>query len=186
MAMIFGLEEEDYYSGPRRRRRDHAYFSESSTRPDTPLALPISGAVSPMIGPVGNFQIFVRQISSRRSGPIGSCSDMQPKDRAFYDTLPDEIEVWRGWHSGNPVGSLGLSWSTDRAVAVTRGASKVATCEPILFRGTISKTDVALAMTGSEMEIVPFDTGDIRNRTRERLTVDDLKGRQRSAYPSAR
>lgn len=27
------------------------------------------------------------------------------------------------------------------------------------------------------MEIVPFDTGDIRNRTRERLSVDDLKGR---------
>ena len=103
---------------------------------------------------------------------------MQPEDRAFYDALPDEIEVWRGWHSGNPVGSLGLSWSTDRAVAVWFARRfEGSDCEPILFRGTISKTDVALAMTGSEMEIVPFDTGDIRNRTRERLTVDDLKGR---------
>lgn len=58
---------------------------------------------------------------------------MQPEDRAFYDALPDEIEVWRGWHSGNPVGSLGLSWSTDRAVAVWFARRfEGSDCEPIL------------------------------------------------------
>lgn len=91
------------------------------------------------------------------------------EDRAFYNSLPDEIEIWRGQQVNE---SKGLSWTTNRDVAIkfAKGTRFGPTPSPLLLRGRIHKKHVALTpQDREESEVVLFDVRNVRRLEREAL-----------------
>ena len=77
---------------------------------------------------------------------------LEPEDKAFYLSLPDEFAVFRGCHSFN---EQGFSWTTDREVAERFALRMAIDKEYILLQGMVRKTDVICAYDNrSEKEIL--------------------------------
>jgi hypothetical protein len=79
-------------------------------------------------------------------------------DLAFYDSLPDEIEVYRG-ADAHAEYAVGLSWTLDRTVAESfaRGHRGIFNPNPVVLVADVSKRDVAGAYSERcESEIVLF------------------------------
>jgi hypothetical protein len=72
---------------------------------------------------------------------------LEPEDKAFYDSLPDEFAVFRGCHSFN---EQGFSWTTDREVAERFALRMAIDKEYILLQGMVRKTDVICAYDNRE------------------------------------
>lgn len=86
----------------------------------------------------------------------GPAALLTGEDRAFYDSLPDRITVYRG-AAGAPEDVLGsgLCWTTRRPVAewfALRSAS-ARKADPVVLTARVRKEEVALALAG-ECEIV--------------------------------
>lgn len=88
----------------------------------------------------------------------GSIEALDADDRAAFEALPDEVEVWRGIDAsvGNPEG---MSWSLDREKAqwfANRWSSKSGH-EAALYRAKVAKRDIlAVFMGRGESEVVVF------------------------------
>jgi len=67
---------------------------------------------------------------------------LEPEDKTFYDSLPDEFAVFRGCHSFN---EQGFSWTTDKEVAERFALRMAIDKEYILLQGMVRKTDVICA-----------------------------------------
>ena len=77
---------------------------------------------------------------------------LEPEDKAFYLSLPDEFAVFRGCHSFN---EQGFSWTTDKEVAERFALRMAIDKEYILLQGMVRKTDVICAYDNrSEKEIL--------------------------------
>jgi len=72
---------------------------------------------------------------------------LEPEDKAFYLSLPDEFAVFRGCHSFN---EQGFSWTTDREVAERFALRMAIDKEYILLQGMVRKTDVICAYDNRE------------------------------------
>ena len=85
-------------------------------------------------------------------------SYLRKPDLAFYSSLPNEIEVYRG-ADANGKSTIGLSWTLDRTVAegFARGHRGLFNPNPVVLTSAVRKCDVAGAYTDScESEIVLF------------------------------
>jgi hypothetical protein len=88
-------------------------------------------------------------------GPIeGRRACMSEEEICFLDTLPEQIEIWRGAsHAGDP---SGLAWTLDREKAIwfaQRWCSEAR--PPLLAKGIVGKSDVlAYFEKRNEREIV--------------------------------
>jgi hypothetical protein len=87
-------------------------------------------------------------------GGVGSFADLlSPKNRAFFDQMPDPISIHRGCERGR---ERGLSWTTDLAIA--EGFARGKRCRhsvPTLCHATIRKAHVFGAFTNrDEHEII--------------------------------
>jgi len=101
---------------------------------------------------------------------------MNEEDRAFYDSLPDTITIYRGQGSQS---YPGLSWTTDYTVAESfalghRGHNRP---DPIVIVATVSKSDIAGAYANrEESEIVLFTPDYVeiveRKQLQQRATKD--------------
>lgn len=81
-------------------------------------------------------------------------------DRAFYDTLPEMVTIYRGQSAQS---MLGLAWTTDYEVAKGFALGHRGYCcpDPVIIKGTIAKRDVAGAYANrEESEILLFNTND--------------------------
>ena len=102
---------------------------------------------------------------------------LEPEDKAFYLSLPDEFAVFRGCHSFN---EQGFSWTTDKEVAERFALRMAIDKEYILLQGMVRKTDVICAYDNRhEKEIVVLPKKVIivgRERANDHvLRGDDLK-----------
>jgi hypothetical protein len=80
------------------------------------------------------------------------------EDRAFYDSLPDRLTVYRGQCASKPIG---LSWTRDKATALefARGHRGIRNERPVVYAARIRKTQIAGAYTArKEAEVVTFST----------------------------
>ena len=93
---------------------------------------------------------------------------LDPKDKEFYDSLPDLIEVWRGADRRT---ARCFSWTTDKATAEffavhRRGAPFD---NPVIAQALIRKADIFVAINGrSENEII------LDPRRLRRLAIEDV------------
>ena len=78
---------------------------------------------------------FTRLLGSRGVIPAHL---MTPENRAFYDSLPDRIEIYRGCSKQR---AKGLSWTTDKSIALgfARGHRSIAVPSPVLCTAMIRK-----------------------------------------------
>lgn len=78
---------------------------------------------------------FLRLLGSRGVIPAHL---MTPENRAFYDSLPDRIKIYRGCSKGR---AKGLSWTTDKSIAIgfARGHRSIAVPSPVLCRAVVRK-----------------------------------------------
>lgn len=89
----------------------------------------------------------------------GSAEALDEEDRAAFDALPDEVEIWRGLDAseGNPEG---MSWSLDRQKAewfANRWSASKPGHEAALYRAKVAKSDIlAVFMGRGESEVVVF------------------------------
>lgn len=75
----------------------------------------------------------------------------------WFETLPDQITIYRGQCSSKPVG---LAWTTDRDIAAgfAKGHRGMKFSHPIIYQTTVQKSEVAIATNDrQEFEIVPFE-----------------------------
>ncbi|HEY8125993.1 MAG TPA: hypothetical protein VIF88_11305 [Methylocystis sp.] len=94
---------------------------------------------------------------------------MPAKDRAFFESLPDKIEVWRGQDDSRP---MRLAWTTNEetARAFARGRGLFVNSSPVLYRGVVARRHVALAPQDRDEEaIVIFAARHIRRLTKTKL-----------------
>ena len=93
---------------------------------------------------------------------------LMPKaGRALYESLPDEIAVYRG--GDDPYVHRGLSWTLDYTVAKTFAQAygyAIMTHEyPVILSGIVKKSDVAFATNERrESEIVVFSPECVKSR----------------------
>ena len=89
---------------------------------------------------------------------------MTDVERAAYDALPDEIEVWRGCYAAN---KWGLSWSLDQRVAslFPFHARYRQNGHPLLIRARARKLDIlAVKLDRAELEVVTWRPTHISTR----------------------
>ena len=101
--------------------------------------------------------------------PAWNARYMLAADHRGYSRLADTITVHRGQDDAAPVG---LSWTTDRAVAerFARGHRFIWNPHPVLLTGSVSKRDVAGFYTDrKESEVVVFEPGAVEITQRERV-----------------
>ena len=94
---------------------------------------------------------------------------MLAADRHAYNELEEIFTVYRGQDADAPVG---LSWTTDRAVAekFARGHRGLWNERPTVLTGEVCKRDVAAFYTGrKESEVVAFGPGAVEIMQRERV-----------------
>jgi hypothetical protein len=97
---------------------------------------------------------FVRYLKRRRF-PIRAAMDADAL--AFYDSLPQQVEIWRGCYAGN---RYGYSWTTDRALAAqfpffNRYRQPDAEANALLLGGIVAKDTIAFVNTHrAESEVV--------------------------------
>jgi hypothetical protein len=86
---------------------------------------------------------------------------LPPNERAFYDSLPDVVPVWRGCERGH---ERGMSWTTDRSVAERFAIGKrCVNHAPTLVRAEIPKEHIlGVFCNRNEREIV-LDFRRLRN-----------------------
>lgn len=80
---------------------------------------------------------------------------LEADDRAAYEALPDEVEIWRGIDAsvGNPEG---LSWSLSREKAEWF-ANRWKPADPAVYRAGVRKADILAVLLGrGEQEVVVF------------------------------
>ncbi|OAI30545.1 hypothetical protein A1351_08570 [Methylosinus sp. R-45379] len=103
----------------------------------------------------------------KRDRVLWSVDILSDEQRAFYDSLPEQLTIYRGCNTGIRNGHRRLAWTLDMEIArdfsnkgirgVTAGGS------PVIYKGTIAKRNVALAIDDrEEKEIVPFTIRSIR------------------------
>lgn len=88
-------------------------------------------------------------------------SYLSKEDQKLYNSLDDMITVYRGQNDGL---FTGLSWTTDRNVAVefARGHRNIYNSRPIVIEGLVDKKDIAGVYTErKESEIIFFHEFDI-------------------------
>ena len=104
-----------------------------------------------------------------------SYSVMDKVDRKAFKALPDEMTVWRG--VGNRDAVEGLSWTTDRNMALWFAYRFMKGRKPHLAQGQVSKRDVLAHFTGrgeSEIVVIPEYVVDI--------TVEKLSAKSRDKF----
>jgi hypothetical protein len=82
------------------------------------------------------------------------------EDRAFYDSLPQIVTVYRGQNALSPIG---LSWTTnfDIAKSFALGHRGYNCPNPIIIKASVAKQNIAGAYTDREESgILLFDTSD--------------------------
>ncbi len=105
---------------------------------------------------------------------------MPARDRAFFEALPEKIEVWRGQDDSRP---MRLAWTTDQetARAFARGRGLFVNSSPVLYRGVVARRHVALApQDRDEDAVVVFAARHIRRITKTKLFAA-RSGEDRSA-----
>ena len=114
--------------------------------------------------PYSRFQPVLRFLR-----PYWRADYMPAKDRAFFEALPDKIEVWRGQDDSRP---MRLAWTTNEetARAFARGRGLFVNSSPVLYRGVVARRHVALAPQDRDEEaIVVFAARHIRRPTKTKL-----------------
>lgn len=175
MSLIFGMDENEYWRLARRDRRDHAYsWSARRARFPSRHADIWRGLQTSWNDWEWPDMFWFRIFQQAREG--WSLNHFCEENRAFYEALPDRIEIWRGSNTSHPLAEHGMSWTTDKATAVWFAQRHAGVGgEPLLFRAVIHKGDVALAvMDRSEFEIVAFSPWSLREREQIHLTSDEL------------
>jgi hypothetical protein len=101
-------------------------------------------------------------------------------DAAFYDALPDEVEVWRGGNATDE--GSGFAWTTERDVALSfaRGHRHIKWPEPTVWRGLVQKRDIlTVCATRDEAEVlVEFEDEQFRQTVTAHPVADELAGEE--------
>src|SRR4051812_5017664 len=100
---------------------------------------------------VWNYNLLLPELF-RHAGPATSFLD--ECTRAFFDSLADEITVYRGCHRGRV---SGISWTTDRKVAseFASGHRGIRVIDPALATGLVRKENIFAVFCGrNEREIL--------------------------------
>lgn len=95
----------------------------------------------------------------RAARPGWDSSYLMPEDLAFYDSLPNSFDIYRGADE-NALHKVGLSWTLSRKTAeeFARGHRNILNKAPTILKSTIRKKDVAGAYAErGEQEILIFD-----------------------------
>lgn len=103
------------------------------------------------------------------SGESLGWEHLNGQDLVFYNSLPDEIEVFRG---SSPGRKLGWSWTTDMMVATSfaRGHRGIPVREPTIYRGVVPKNNIWSVFTArGESEILSPPSSIDRLRAYRRL-----------------
>jgi hypothetical protein len=98
------------------------------------------------------YWLYIPAFGRRRAGWSADC--MAADDRRLYDRLPATVTIYRGQDID---GFVGLSWTLDWAVAESFARRDPQNPNPVILEATISKADVAFAVTDrEEAELVTF------------------------------
>jgi hypothetical protein len=93
-------------------------------------------------------------------------------DRKWYDSLPNEIKIWRGTY---PNGRLGMSWSTRRRIAISYPFARDFTQnqpdeQALLLTAIIKKSCCVALLNTSEIICVPNET----DFTEQNISIQDF------------
>ncbi len=99
-----------------------------------------------------------------------SADYLNEEDRAFYDSLPDMVTVYRGQGATQ---YTGLSWTTDYEVAkaFALGHRRHNPADPVIIKANVAKCDIAGAYANrEESEIIVFTPSNLEIIGREAIT----------------
>lgn len=105
-----------------------------------------------------NIAVYRAELTAelRRASPNDLQCMMPDEARAAWERLPDEFTVYRGCYRHN---KRGLSWSTDRDVAVAfplLNRYRHPTAAPLVLKATAKKSHCVLLTDRSESEVVAW------------------------------
>jgi hypothetical protein len=110
--------------------------------------------------------IYLRRHHADEPGP----GYLQADDLSLYNSLPDQIEVFRGCSRSRV---RGISWTVDRSVAegFARGHRYIRVPEPVVARAVIPKLTIFAALAERNEGEILLDPRRLR-----RLSTADLEG----------
>jgi hypothetical protein len=172
---IFGMPSSFWDYKPRQERRDWSLAMARDTRDH----------VSIWRGLAQDWYVwdFIRHDQwkpiFKRARPAWTLDVFSDAQREMYQSIPDQVTIYRGCNTDIRHGHRRLSWTLDKDVAhwfARRGALFLEGGEPVVYKGVLDKKDVALVFDGREYEIVPFDAKAIRDI--ESFALDEVAAKR--------